>query len=91
MGWIPLQLFLVTASAGGGNPRCLSDQNAAGCNINSTGSEVIAIGITAAIVGLVLFDIAWKLRFGTRGPVMRLMVAAGLGLLRVVSPRGRAR
>jgi hypothetical protein len=69
---------------------CVNHPNASSCNINSFSSELLAIMIAAVIVALIIFDVAWKFRFGARGPISRAFLAAGTAILRAVSrPRNR--
>jgi hypothetical protein len=67
---------VLNALAAGGSYYCGSHPNAGGnCSSNGLTSEVFAILVVAAIVALALFDLVWKLRFGTKGPVARLINA----------------
>jgi hypothetical protein len=59
---------------------CASHPNAAQCQINSTSNDIVAFIIVGVIAAIVVFDIVWKLRFGTRGPAMRLLSSLGQGL-----------
>jgi hypothetical protein len=62
------------------------------CSINSPTSDVFAIVIVALIVGLILFEVLWKVTSGTSGPLSRIMIAVAIRLSRLGNrSRGRTR
>jgi hypothetical protein len=66
---------------------CNDHPDASSCSLNSFQGDLGAIVIVAAIVALVVFDLAWRLRLGTNGPLARVCVALMSAAARVVTPR----
>jgi hypothetical protein len=66
---------------------CNDHPDASSCNLNSFQGDLGAIVIVAAIVALVVFDLAWRLRLGTNGPLARVFVALMSAAARVFTPR----
>ena len=66
---------------------CNDHPDASSCNLNSFQGDLGAIIIVAAIVALVVFDVAWRLRLGTNGPLAQVFVALMSTVARVFTPR----
>jgi hypothetical protein len=75
-------VFLLVVSA-----YCSAHAGASQCPNNSLATQLVEILIVAAIVALAVFDLAWKLRRGTNGPIARVFVAAMSVVGRVFTPR----
>ena len=68
---------------------CASHPNsqASSCNLNNTSGDILALVIVGLIVALAIFDVLWKLRFGSRGPIARVLFVCIALITRLTTPR----
>jgi hypothetical protein len=65
--------FLFAVGGGSGSASCFSHPNAGGCSPNSSGAEIFAVAIVAAIVVLAILGWVYRRNIPTGRPKGRLM------------------
>jgi hypothetical protein len=66
---------------------CANHPDASRCTLNSPQGDIGAIVIVAAIVALVVLDLAWRLGRGTHGPLARVLLACATAIPRLTKRR----